>query len=109
MTICRSAKAVDRNCTYKSLDLTISENDNVPKKFKNDEATKHICRAIGVSKAIISNVLFCHQEDSDWPLSTDGQLMARFDQIFGITECNNLLEKLRDKWTIYEAKIKDNR
>lgn len=56
-----------------------------------------MCRAMGVSKAIIDNVLFCHQEESSWPLGTDKELKEKFDAIFGTTEYNKEVEKLRKK------------
>ncbi|CAD7012324.1 unnamed protein product [Ceratitis capitata] len=37
---------------------------------------------MGVSKAIINNVLFCHQEDSNWPLDESKKLKDKFDAIF---------------------------
>lgn len=38
---------------------------------------------MGCSKAILENVVFCHQEDSNWPLEDDGaKLKKRFDDIF---------------------------
>lgn len=66
-----------------------------------------MCRALGVSKAIIDNVLFCHQEDSSWPLGTDKELKEKFDAIFGTTEYNKGVETIRKKRRIYEAMVKD--
>lgn len=50
--------------------------------------------AMGVSKAIINNVIFCHQEDSNWPLEEPKELKKKFDAIFGTTEYNRVIEKL---------------
>ncbi|KAF2736526.1 hypothetical protein EJ04DRAFT_562390 [Polyplosphaeria fusca] len=36
----------------------------------------------GVSKAILDNVIFCHQEDSLWPMSEPSVLKKKFDDIF---------------------------
>jgi DNA repair protein RAD50 len=33
-------------------------------------ADNEIINAFGVSKAVLEHVIFCHQEDSNWPLST---------------------------------------
>lgn len=74
---------------------------------RKDEATEHMCRVMGVSKAIINYVLFCHQEESDWPLWTDQDVMNRFDKIFGTTEYNTALEKLRKKRKELESEVKD--
>lgn len=111
-TICRSAKVIKKGqkCTFKSLDatITLAEDDReVSTSKRNNDATEDMCDAIGVSKAIINNVLFCHQEDANWPLGTDQEVMSRFDQIFGTTEYNNALEKMRKIRKKYEDEIKD--
>lgn len=74
---------------------------------RNNDATEEMCTAIGVSKAIINNVLFCHQEDANWPLGTDQEVMTRFDQIFGTTEYNNALDKMRAMRKKHDIDIKD--
>ena len=40
---------------------------------------------MGVSKAILESVIFCHQDDSNWPLSENTKLKAKFDNIFAAT------------------------
>lgn len=40
---------------------------------------------LGVSKAVLNNVIFCHQEDSNWPLSEGKALKQKFDEIFSAT------------------------
>ncbi len=37
---------------------------------------------LGVSKAVLENVIFCHQEDAYWPLSEASVLKKKFDEIF---------------------------
>lgn len=41
---------------------------------------------LGVSRAILENVIFCHQEESNWPLSEPGVLKKKFDEIFEATK-----------------------
>jgi DNA repair protein RAD50 len=41
---------------------------------------------LGVSKAILENVIFCHQEESNWPLSEPAALKKKFDDIFEATK-----------------------
>lgn len=45
---------------------------------------------LGVSKAVLENVIFCHQEDSYWPLSEPAALKKKFDDIFEATKLVNL-------------------
>ena len=41
---------------------------------------------MGVSKAVLENVIFVHQEDSNWPLSEGKVLKDKFDDIFAATK-----------------------
>lgn len=74
---------------------------------RKDEATDLICNVMGVSKAVINYVLFCHQEESDWPLWSDMEVMNRFDKIFGTTEYNNAVDKMRKTKKELENDVKD--
>lgn len=38
---------------------------------RKDDVTAEMCQAMGVSRGIINNVIFCHQEDNNWPLEAD--------------------------------------
>lgn len=91
------------DCT---LHMQTADNEITLSKRK-DEATDIMCGVMGVSKAIINYVLFCHQEESDWPLGTDQEVMSRFDKIFGTTEYNSALEKIRKKRKDLENEVKD--
>lgn len=42
---------------------------------------------LGVSKSVLENVIFCHQEDSYWPLAEPSALKKKFDDIFEATRC----------------------
>lgn len=56
-------------------------------------------RIMGVSEAILNNVIFCHQEDSCWPLDEGKKVKEKFDAIFNTTayiKCLDVLEK-KDK------------
>ncbi len=53
---------------------------------------------MGVSKAVLENVIFCHQEESTWPLADSKTLKAKFDDIFAATRYTkalNVIRKLR--------------
>eukprot|EP00955_Chlamydomonas_euryale_P052519 355181-Chlamydomonas_euryale.AAC.11 len=41
---------------------------------------------MGVSKAVLENVIFVHQEESNWPLAEGRVLKDRFDDIFSATK-----------------------
>lgn len=50
---------------------------------------------LGVSKAVLDNVIFCHQEESNWPLSEGKVLKQKFDDIFAATRYIKALEAIR--------------
>lgn len=62
---------------------------------------------MGVSKAILEMVIFCHQEDSNWPLTgADAELKKRFDLIFSADRYRKGLTELKDQQKAWSAKIK---
>lgn len=77
--------------------------------YRGVDVNTQMCLAMGVSQAVISNVLFCHQEESSWPLDTDKKLKEKFDAIFGTTEYNKAIDKLIKyrKAYVEQAKLKD--
>lgn len=44
---------------------------------------------MGVSKAILENVIFVHQDDANWPLAEGAVLKKKFDDIFSATRWAN--------------------
>lgn len=52
---------------------------------------------LGVSKSIISNVIFCHQEDSNWPLYEPKLLKVKFDEIFSLNAYTKAFENLKEQ------------
>ncbi|PVU87898.1 hypothetical protein BB559_005832 [Furculomyces boomerangus] len=65
---------------------------------------------LGISKAILENVIFCHQEESNWPLSEPLTLKKKFDDIFAATRYTKAVEsfkKVRKEQAI-ELKIQSN-
>ncbi|KAK9455336.1 hypothetical protein V1511DRAFT_347802 [Dipodascopsis uninucleata] len=58
---------------------------------------------LGASKAILDYVVFCHQEDSLWPLSEPSVLKKRFDEIFEAlryTKALDTIKALRKEQTV---------
>ena len=46
------------------------------------DLNRELITALGVSKAVLSSVIFCHQEESNWPLCEGKLLKERFDAMF---------------------------
>lgn len=65
-----------------------------------------VVSAMGVPKAILNYVIFCHQEESSWPLEEGKKLKERFDQIFDTAHYNKALESMRKQAKLLEAEAK---
>ncbi|TMW60276.1 hypothetical protein Poli38472_000318 [Pythium oligandrum] len=84
---------------YKALDgvvRVVNElGEKVSMSHKCAELDRHIPEMLGVSKAILESVIFCHQEDSNWPLQEGAVLKKRFDDIFESARYTKALEAIR--------------
>jgi len=86
--------------TFKALDSTIQTSDPETGQM---HAIPHRCAELnamvpvfmGVSKAILENVIFVHQEESNWPLAEGQILKKKFDDIFSATKYTKALDDLR--------------
>ncbi|CAF4021592.1 unnamed protein product [Rotaria sordida] len=68
------------------------------------ERDREMITAFGVSTAILENVIFCHQEESNWPLSEGRQLKTKFDDIFAATKymkAFKLIRKIRTEKVLW--------
>lgn len=59
------------------------------------------------SRAILENVIFCHQEDTNWPFSEASVLKKVFDEIFDTTKYTKSLDDLKDTIKEFNSKSKD--
>ncbi|KAI8933724.1 hypothetical protein NX059_009440 [Plenodomus lindquistii] len=59
------------------------------------ELDQIIPQYLGVSKAILENVIFCHQEDSLWPLSDASTLKKKFDEIFEALKYTKAIDNIK--------------
>lgn len=50
---------------------------------------------LGVSRAILENVIFCHQEEASWPLAEPAALKKKFDDIFEAVRYTKALDAVR--------------
>ena len=106
-----------KNVTVKTLDSTMSKRKHWedPKSAKNisskcADINADMLSALGVSKPILNYVIFCHQEDSNWPLDVGSKVKERFDEIFNSVKYKNCLKMVKDvrKKEMDEAKLEKN-
>ena len=76
---------------------------------KCTELDRQIPLLLGVSKAILENVVFCHQEDASWPLQEGLVLKKKFDDIFDSTRYTKALEVFAKAKKEYILKAKDHK
>lgn len=107
--------------TQKKSSLQFKALDNVLQTINREtgskEALSYRCADIdrivpqlmGVSKAVLENVIFVHQEDSNWPLAEGQVLKKKFDDIFAATKYTKALEVLRKLQTEKAQEVKEMR
>ncbi|KAJ9101852.1 hypothetical protein QFC21_003192 [Naganishia friedmannii] len=88
--------------TMKTLEGILSKVDGVDTGDKRNaistkcaEMDAEVPRLMGVSTAILDNVIFCHQEESNWPLSEPAALKKKFDDIFEASKFTKALDHIR--------------
>ena len=59
------------------------------------EMEKQVPELLGVSRAVLENVIFCHQEESLWPFGDTATLKEIFDELFDTTMYTKLHETIR--------------
>lgn len=50
---------------------------------------------LGVSRAVLDSVIFCHQDESLWPMSEPAALKKRFDEIFEALKYTKAIENIK--------------
>jgi len=65
-----------------------------------------MAKLFGVSKAVLQNVIFCHQEETLWPFADQAHLKKIFDEIFDTEKYTKILMELRTEAKNYKAQKK---
>lgn len=114
MVVIRSMEVTQKKtaASFKALDgiiRTVDPNtgERVSLSHKCTELDRQIPALMGVSKPILEHVVFCHQEDSSWPLQEGAVLKKRFDDIFDSTRYAKALEAIKTSRKEYAAQVKD--
>jgi DNA repair protein RAD50 len=115
MVIVRSMEVTQKKntMTFKQLDGNLRTVNNTGERIamshKCTELDRQIPLMLGVSKAILENVVFCHQEDASWPLQEGAVLKKKFDDIFDSTRYTKALEVFSKAKKEYVLKAKDHK
>ncbi|KLU84030.1 DNA repair protein RAD50 [Magnaporthiopsis poae ATCC 64411] len=87
-----------KKATAKTLDGTLkiyNGPDTVSLSKKNADLDRMIPDKMGVPAAILESVIFCHQEDSLWPLSEPSVLKKKFDELFEAVKYTKAIDALK--------------
>lgn len=72
--------------TYDLYHHSFRDGEKVSLSSKCGELDREMISSLGVSKPVLNHVIFCHQEESNWPLSEGKALKDKFDSIFAATK-----------------------
>ena len=96
---------------FQSTDFTVGVKSKDGKEGEMNQPhanmSKMVPELMGVSKAVLSHVIFCHQEQSNWPLSESKELKERFDEIFAATKYSTALEQIKKLVKESAAKVRE--
>lgn len=73
-------------CSCDLCDLSFRAGEKVSLSSKCADMDGEMISSLGVSKPVLNHVIFCHQEESNWPLSEGKALKEKFDAIFAATK-----------------------
>ncbi|KAL1839872.1 hypothetical protein VTJ49DRAFT_1058 [Mycothermus thermophilus] len=59
------------------------------------ELDKLVPEKLGVSPAVLDTVIFCHQDESLWPMSEPAALKKRFDEIFEAMKYSKAIDNIK--------------
>ena len=108
----QSTMKANGQITTKTLESSLSRGGELKTSIssKCTDFDKEMVRQLGVSKYVLSSVIFCHQEESHWPMEEGKELKKRFDNIFEIARFTKALENLKKLKSEYqiESKLLEN-
>lgn len=95
-SISLTAKKTTR--TQKTLDSTLRIEQHGEKQTFSSKVVdldSAMLEHLGVSEAVLDSVIFCHQDESLWPMSEPASLKKRFDQIFEAGKYTDAIDKIK--------------
>lgn len=103
---------IKNKTSFSTLDNTVAYEDSITKKvisstYKASQVDRVIPEMLGVSPAVLEHVIFCHQEASNWPLSSPLEVKKIFDEIFSATRYVLALERFRESGKEYRQELKE--
>lgn len=85
--------------TQKTLEgqlLVVKNGERTTLSSKVADLNGFMLQYLGVSKAVLEYVIFCHQDESLWPMSEPSALKKKFDDIFEAVKYTNAIKNIKD-------------
>jgi DNA repair protein RAD50 len=115
MQVIRSFQATRTNqrVTFTTLDNTVAFQDAttgevISSTYRASDVDRVVPEMLGVSAAVLAHVIFCHQEDCNWPLGPPKDVKRIFDDIFAATRYVLALDRLRDNSKEFRRQLKEH-
>lgn len=83
--------------TFKTLEATLKKSgeERTAATLRGAVVDENLSRLLGVSPAILDSVIFCHQDESLWPMSEPAALKKKFDEIFEAQSYTKVIDHLK--------------
>ncbi|KAL8693495.1 MAG: hypothetical protein Q9218_001684 [Villophora microphyllina] len=98
-----------KKLSQKTLDgslLRVANGERIAIATRVIELNRYVPQYLGVSKAVLDNVIFCHQDESLWPMSEPAALKKKFDEIFEALKYTKAIDSIKNlrKYYMDESK-----
>lgn len=103
--------------TFKTLEASLKAlgEEKTASTLKGAIVDDNLSRLLGVSAAILDSVIFCHQDESLWPMSEPSALKKKFDEIFEAQSYTKVIDHLKvirkkrgDRLRFHQAALKED-
>ncbi|KAL8722702.1 MAG: hypothetical protein Q9225_000869 [Loekoesia sp. 1 TL-2023] len=97
------------NPKQKTLDvslLRLANGERMVLSSRQAELDRFVPQYLGVSRAVLDNVIFCHQDESLWPMSEPSVLKKKFDEIFEAQKYTKAIENIKNVRKHYMDELK---
>ncbi|XP_045467537.1 DNA repair protein RAD50 [Harmonia axyridis] len=104
--VVQGAKTMSFSSLDSALNIAYANGETGHISGKCIEIDRHCAQILQISPCILNNVLFCHQENSSWPLDEGKKVKEKFDEIFDSKKYNKCAELLSKSLAAKDSKIK---
>ena len=88
-------KATRQQKTLEGQLLMVKDGERTAISSRVAELDQIMPQYLGVSKAVLDSVIFCHQDESLWPMSEPSVLKKKFDEIFEALKYTKAIDNIK--------------